>query len=115
VEDCIENYKFRDALFAIIDLSRKGNQYLQKKQPWIVAKRAAGDGRPVAEAQQVIDNTLHVCLQLCANLAIFVNPFLPNTAQKLIHMMKVVDKMLEWENAGKEKLLSVGYTLRAPE
>jgi methionyl-tRNA synthetase len=30
-------------------------------------------------------------------------------------MMKVVDKMLEWENAGKEKLLSVGYSLRAPE
>jgi methionyl-tRNA synthetase len=29
--------------------------------------------------------------------------------------MKVVDKMLEWENAGKIKLLSVGYSLRAPE
>jgi methionyl-tRNA synthetase len=30
-------------------------------------------------------------------------------------MMKVVDKMLDWENAGKVKLLSVGYNLRAPE
>lgn len=29
--------------------------------------------------------------------------------------MKVVEKMLDWENAGKIKLLSVGYTLRAPE
>jgi methionyl-tRNA synthetase len=29
--------------------------------------------------------------------------------------MKVVDKMLDWENAGKMKLLSVGYSLRAPE
>jgi methionyl-tRNA synthetase len=29
--------------------------------------------------------------------------------------MKVVDKILEWENAGKTKLLSVGYSLRAPE
>lgn len=29
--------------------------------------------------------------------------------------MKVVDKMLEWENAGKMNLLSVGYSLRAPE
>ena len=29
--------------------------------------------------------------------------------------MKVVDKMLEWENAGKFDLLKVGYTLRAPE
>ncbi|MGV3468297.1 MAG: hypothetical protein ACO1OH_04310, partial [Limnobacter sp.] len=30
-------------------------------------------------------------------------------------MLKVVDKILDWENAGKMKLLSVGYTLRAPE
>src|SRR5436309_5417158 len=30
-------------------------------------------------------------------------------------MMKVVDKILDWENAGKTKLLSVGYSLRAPE
>jgi len=29
--------------------------------------------------------------------------------------MKVVDKLLEWENAGKFNLLSVGYSLRAPE
>lgn len=29
--------------------------------------------------------------------------------------MKVVDKILEWENAGKSNLLSVGYSLRAPE
>ena len=29
--------------------------------------------------------------------------------------MKVVDKMLDWENGGKLKLLSVGYSLRAPE
>lgn len=29
--------------------------------------------------------------------------------------MKVVDKMLDWENAGNLKLLSVGYSLRAPE
>jgi methionyl-tRNA synthetase len=33
----------------------------------------------------------------------------------MISMMKVVDKMLDWENAGKLKLLSVGYSLRAPE
>ena len=29
--------------------------------------------------------------------------------------MKVVDKMLDWENAGKLKLLSVGYSLREPQ
>jgi methionyl-tRNA synthetase len=30
-------------------------------------------------------------------------------------MLKVVDKMLDWENAGSMKLLSVGYSLREPQ
>ncbi|QNA45623.1 methionine--tRNA ligase [Lacibacter sediminis] len=111
VENLLEEYKFREALFEVIDLSRKGNQYMQKKEPWIVAKKLAGD----PEAQKSIDNTMHLCLQLSANLAILINPFLPNTAKKMLGMMKVVEKMLDWENAGKLKLLSVGYAMRAPE
>ncbi len=115
VESLLEQYKFRDALFEVINLSRIGNQYMQKKEPWIVAKKIADNGQPTTEAQQSIDNTLHICLQLCANLAILINPFLPFTARKMCYLMKVVDKMLDWENAGKMKLLSVGYSLRAPE
>jgi methionyl-tRNA synthetase len=115
VEGLIEQYKFRDALFEVIDLSRKGNRYMQDKQPWIVAKQTTDDGQPTAEAQKKIDNCMHVCLQLTANLAILCNPFLPYTAKKLCYMMKVVDKMLDWENAGKSKLLSVGYSLREPQ
>ena len=48
------------------------------------------------DAQKIIDNCLHLCLQLTANLAIFINPFLPTTAAKMLGMMKVVDKMLDW-------------------
>lgn len=111
VESLLEQYKFREALFEVIDLSRKGNQYMQKKEPWIVAKKLAEN----ADAQKSIDNTLHLCLQLTANLAVLINPFLPNTAKSMLHMMKVVDKLLDWENAGKLKLLSVGYSLREPQ
>jgi methionyl-tRNA synthetase len=115
VESLLEQYKFRDALFEVINLARTGNQYMQKKEPWIVAKQVGENGEPTKEAQQSIDNTLHICLQLCANLAILINPFLPFTARKMCYLMKVVDKILDWENAGKMKLLSVGYSLRAPE
>jgi len=111
VEENLENFKFRDALFDVIDLARKGNKYMQEKEPWIVAKGLEAD----PSKQKLIDNCLHVCLQLTANLAILINPFLPFTAKKMLHLMKVVEKMLEWENAGKTKLLSVGYSLRAPE
>ena len=115
VENLIEGYKFRDALFEVIMLSDAANKYMQKKEPWIVAKQVGEDGRPTAEAQKIIDNCLHICLQTTANLAILINPFLPFAAKKLCNLMKVVDKMLDWENAGKTKLLSVGYSLRPPE
>ena len=115
IESLIEQYKFRDALFEVMDLCRKGNRYMQEKQPWIVARQTGDDGQPDEAAQKLIDNCLHVCLQLTANLAILINPFLPFTARKLCHMMKVVDKILAWENAGKPKLLSVGYSLREPQ
>lgn len=147
IEKNIEEFKFRDALFEVIDLSRKGNKYMQEKEPWIVAKKASLPSKggllenanyielskvsesenPPLEgreafplegreaAQKSIDNCLHLCLQLTANLTILINPFLPNTAQKMLGMMKVVDKMLDWENAGSIKLLSVGYSLREPQ
>lgn len=111
VQSALEYYHFKDALFQVIDLSRKGNQYMQKKEPWIVAKQLTEN----PDAQKSIDNCLHICLQLCANLAVLINPFLPNTAKKMLYMMKVVDKMLDWENAGSIKLLSVGYSLREPQ
>ncbi len=111
VENAIEGYKFRDALYEVIDLARKGNKYMQDKEPWIVAKSLAEN----PDNQKLIDNCLHICLQLTANLAILANPFLPFTAKKLCGMMKVVDRMLDWENAGKMNLLNVGYPLKAPE
>jgi methionyl-tRNA synthetase len=131
IESLLEEYKFRDALFEVVDLARKGNKYMQEKEPWIVAKELQAVSARLQEEsndndrnrlqleadslQHKIDNCLHLCLQLCANLAIFINPFLPNTAKKMCHLMKVVDKLLEWENGGSLKLLSVGYSLRAPE
>ena len=104
VEDAIENYKFREAIFSVIDLAREGNKYLQEKEPW-----------KQKDNQPLIDNCLHLGLQLMANLAILGNPFLPNTSRKICSQLKVVDKMLEWKNAGSLKLVKTGYSLRAPE
>ena len=111
IEASLEQYKFREALFDVIDLARKGNKYMQEKEPWIIAKQVADN----PAAQQLIDNCMFNCLQLTANLAVLINPFLPSTAKKMCYMMKVVDKMLDWENAGKLNLLSVGYSLREPQ
>ena len=130
VEELLEHYKLRDAQFEVIDLARKGNKYMQDSEPWILDKKmkafiaqlenATEEAtttlqKDIAALQQRIDNCLHVCLQLTANLAILINPFLPVVAKNLCYMMKVIDKLLAWENAGKTKLLSVGYSLREPQ
>jgi methionyl-tRNA synthetase len=118
VENNIEAYKFRDGLFEIIELSRKGNVYLQEKAPW---KEASGIEKGIFNddekiiAQQRIDNCLYLALQLTANLAILSNPFLPFTAKKICSLVKVVERILDWENAGKIDLLKMGYALRPPE
>jgi methionyl-tRNA synthetase len=111
VENAIEEFKFREALFEVIDLSRKGNKYMQEKEPW---KKKIDNGELTID-RKLVDNCLHLCLQLTANLAILINPFLPSTSKKMLHMMKVVDRMLGWENAGRIDLLKIGYSLRAPE
>jgi len=104
LEQSIEQYRYREALFTVIDLAREGNKYLQDKEPW-----------KHTDNQVLIDNSLHLCLQLCANLAIYINPFLPFTAKKMCKLMKVVDKMLEWKNGGSLELLKVNYPLNPPE
>ncbi|RBL92720.1 methionine--tRNA ligase [Chitinophaga flava] len=125
LETSLEAYRFREALAEVMEFSRKGNGYMQKKEPWILAKAMdklkAGETHPtytVADLellQNRIDNCLHICLQLMANLAIFTHPFLPFTSRKICHLLKVVDRMLEWENAGSIKLVNVAYPLREPE
>ncbi|XZF14880.1 methionine--tRNA ligase [Chitinophagaceae bacterium MMS25-I14] len=111
VEAAIETYKFRDALSEVIDLSRKGNKYLQEVAPWSLAKTPELQ----AQNQQLIDNCLHIALQLTANLAILANPFLPFTSKKMRSMMKVVDRILDWENAGRLDLLKENYPMNPPE
>lgn len=108
---CLEAFKFREGLFEVIDLARKGNKYLQECEPWTLAKTPE-----IKEAhQKEIDNCIHICIQICANLAIFCNPFMPQTALKICHMLTVVPRILDWENGAKMDLIKERYPLRPPE
>ena len=111
IETAISEYRFREGLAAMMNLARVGNKYLQEKAPWSLSKTPEAQ----AENQKKIENCLHVCLQLSANLAIFCNPFLPFTAQKLLKQFKVVERMLFWENAGSMELLKINYPLPEPQ
>lgn len=92
----IEQYRFREALNELMNLARLGNKYLTENEPW---KTIRTDAERTA-------TVLNISLQICANLAILSEPFLPFTAEKLRGMLNQ-DKAF-WYEAGNSELLEEG-------
>jgi methionyl-tRNA synthetase len=103
LENSIETFKFREALKKTMDLSRLGNKYLADTEPWKVIKT---DVNRVA-------TILNISLQICANLSIILEPFLPFSMIKLRKMLNI--EALDWENLGGINLLAGGHQLATPE
>ena len=79
VEENLENYKFREALKEAMNIARIGNKYLTDTEPWKVAKTDMDRTASI----------LNVSLQICADLAIVFEPFLPFSAEKLRKILNV--------------------------
>ena len=73
IENSLESYRFREALKSVMDIARLGNKYLTDTEPWKVAKTD----------MDRTSSILNVSLQICAALAIAIEPFLPFSAGKL--------------------------------
>ncbi|WP_345220616.1 methionine--tRNA ligase [Hymenobacter koreensis] len=99
IGDLIENYRFRDALAEVLNLARVGNKYLADTEPWKLIKTD-----PTRTA-----SILHVSLQLTAALATLLEPFLPESAQKLATMLRT--EQGAWSQAGRATLLPEGHQL----
>lgn len=92
----IEQYRFREALNELMNLARLGNKYLTENEPWKTIKTDAERTATV----------LNISLQICANLALLSEPFLPFTAEKLRGMLNQ-DKAF-WYEAGNSEILEEG-------
>ncbi|EAY30409.1 methionine--tRNA ligase [Microscilla marina] len=104
----IEEYKFREALAQVMDLSRMGNQYLQKTSPWLLYKEDK------EKHAQRIETILHLSLQVAANLALLCEPFLPFTAEKLRNMLNRPawnPNCMTWQAMGGIDIINAGQTI----
>ena len=79
IEDSLDNFKFREALKGAMEIARLGNKYISDTEPWKTAKT------DMARTASI----LNVSLQICANLAIVFEPFLPESCRKLRKMLNV--------------------------
>jgi methionyl-tRNA synthetase len=99
----LESFRFREALSEMMSLARLGNKYLTDAEPWKVIKT---DGERVK-------TILNISLEICANLAILCEPFLPNTAAHLSRMMNLPAR--KWAVAGNPELLEAGHQIGPAE
>ncbi len=79
LESQISTFHFREALKAAMNIARIGNKYISDTEPWKVAKTDMDRAASI----------LYTSLQICADLAIAFEPFLPFSAEKLRKMLNV--------------------------
>ncbi|MFI3324348.1 MAG: methionine--tRNA ligase [Rikenellaceae bacterium] len=102
IEYNIEHYRFRDALREAMNVARIGNKYLADTEPWKVVKTDAAR----------VETILNIALQITANIAIAIEPFMPFTAAKIIEMLHV--EHFAWESLGSMELIAAGHTISTP-
>ena len=88
LERNIELYHFREALKDAMNFARIGNKYLADTEPWKVVKTDP----------ERVKTILNIALQITANTAIAIEPFMPFSAEKMLKML-AVDKF-GWEQMG---------------
>jgi methionyl-tRNA synthetase len=69
----IESGDLKDALDFIFFYVRKANQYFDWQKPWLQVK----------EDRDACDSTIFTCVQIIANLANLLQPFLPFSCEKI--------------------------------
>ena len=104
VENFLEHYEFRNALTAMMNLARFGNQYLQIEEPW----------KTIKDNPEKAASSLFIAAQIAVGLAQICEPFLPFSAQKLQKMFNV--SQLTWQEIKNEKvLIKTGHQINPAE
>ena len=103
LESNIENYHFREALKDAMNFARIGNKYLADTEPWKVIK----------SDPERVKTILNVALQITANVAVAIEPFMPFSSEKILKMLNI--NKLNWESLGSMSLLEAGHQIGKPE
>ena len=99
LERNIEHYHFREALKDAMNFARIGNKYLADTEPWKLIKTDP----------ERVKTILNIALQITANTAIAIEPFMPFSAEKMLNMLAV--EKFSWEQMGSMELIAAGHTI----
>ena len=90
----IEAGMFKEAIGEIFDFIRTANKFFDTERPWITR----------TEDEEACRHTLYQCVQIIANLAVLLAPFLPFSSEKVCSWLGI-------ENTWKKQSVPAGYVL----
>ena len=99
----LDTFHFREALKDAMNIARLGNKYLQETEPWKLAKTDMAR----------VETILNVAIQLCANIAVAFEPFLPFMSAKLAKMLGI--EKMSWDQLGSQEIVVAGTQLGVAE
>ena len=91
IKDLYNDFNFKEVAREILEISHLCNSYFQGKEPWKLIKAGKNERK---SAQEV----LGTCINLVKNLAILLNPILPNFSEGLKDQLNL--KKLDWDDIG---------------
>ena len=93
IHEFLDKYEFRNALSALMNLARFGNQYLQTEEPW----------KTIKDNPEKAAHSLFVGAQIAVALAQLSEPFMPFSSEKLLNMFNI--EKADWASLETEKVL----------
>ena len=99
----LDTFHFREALKDAMNIARLGNKYLQETEPWKLAKTD----------MTRVETILNVALQICGNIVVAFEPFLPFMSAKLVKMLNM--EKLSWSSLGNNDIIKAGTEIAPAE
>ncbi|MDE5437850.1 methionine--tRNA ligase [Elizabethkingia meningoseptica] len=93
IAEALDKFEFRNALSALMNLARFGNQYLQTEEPW----------KTIKDHPEKAAHSLFVGAQLAVALAQLSEPFMPFSSEKLLNMFNI--SKADWNALENNKVL----------
>ena len=103
LESSIENFRFREALRNAMNFARIGNKYLADTEPWKVVKTDP----------ERVNTILNIALQITANVAVAIEPFMPFSSEKILRMLNIGRP--SWDALGSMSVIPAGHEIGEPE
>ncbi|SKC56749.1 methionine--tRNA ligase [Ohtaekwangia koreensis] len=106
--DALKNFRFREAQFQMLNLSRIGNKFLADTEPWKLAK----------EDMEAVGCILNYALTIVGNIALAMEPFLPDGAASICKQLSSDLKQSRknfWEKEAMVHIVPQGHSLGKAE